>query len=68
MPEAALARELSLPYAALTAVANHAAGKGDSPEAISMEAVGRVLDETMLRVRRVLASYVRGAGPGRTPA
>jgi 5'-deoxy-5'-methylthioadenosine phosphorylase len=58
MPEAALARELSLPYAALAVVANHAAGKGDSREEISMEAIGQVLDATMLRVRRILAAFI----------
>ena len=30
MPEAALARELDLPYAAIAVVVNHAAGRGDS--------------------------------------
>ena len=30
MPEAALAREIGLEYAAIAVVANHAAGRGDS--------------------------------------
>ena len=30
MPEAALARELELPYVAICVVVNHAAGRGDS--------------------------------------
>lgn len=54
MPEAALARELDLPYGALAVVANHAAGRGDSRSAISLEAIVAVLDEAMARVRRIL--------------
>ena len=54
MPEAALARELDLPYGALAVVANSAAGRGDSRRAISLEAITAVLDEAMLRVRRIL--------------
>jgi 5'-methylthioinosine phosphorylase len=59
MPEAVLARELGLPYAVLAVVANHAAGCGDSRDAISMEAMGQVMDAAMVRVRRVLAAYLR---------
>jgi 5'-methylthioadenosine phosphorylase len=59
MPEAVLARELALPYAVLAVVANHAAGLGDSRRAISMEAMGQVMDEAMVRVRRILAAYLR---------
>ena len=33
MPEAALARELGLPYASICVVVNHAAGRGDSAQA-----------------------------------
>jgi 5'-methylthioadenosine phosphorylase len=62
MPEAALARELELPYAALAVVANHAAGRGASHEAISLEAIGRVLETAMVDARRVLAGYLRAAG------
>ena len=54
MPEAALARELDLPYAAIAVVANHAAGRGDSRTAVSLEAITAVLDEAMARVRRIL--------------
>ena len=59
MPEAALARELELPYAALAVVANHAAGKGDSRRAVSMEAITATVDEAMTRVRAILAECVR---------
>jgi 5'-methylthioinosine phosphorylase len=66
MPEAALARELSLPYATLAVVANHAAGKGDSRESISMEAIGRTLDQSMVRVRRILAASLRLSATARS--
>jgi 5'-deoxy-5'-methylthioadenosine phosphorylase len=36
MPEAALAREAGLPYAAIAVVVNHAAGRGDSANGISL--------------------------------
>jgi 5'-methylthioadenosine phosphorylase len=61
MPEAALARECQLAYAALSPVANVAAGRGDSHAAISLEAIGVVLDATMGRVRRILVEVARGA-------
>ena len=65
MPEAVLARELSLPYAVLAVVANHAAGLGDSRRAISMEAMGAVMDAAMVRARRVLAAGLREAQSAR---
>ena len=61
MPEAALARELDLPYATLAVVANHAAGTGDSRERISLEAINATLDDAMARVRRILACCVQQA-------
>ena len=54
MPEAALAREAGLEYAAIAVVANHAAGKGDSAHAISLSAIEEVVEQAMQRVRRVL--------------
>jgi 5'-methylthioinosine phosphorylase len=54
MPEAALARELELAYAAIAVVANHAAGRGDSRTAVSLEAIVAVLDKAMDRVRRIV--------------
>ena len=59
MPEAALAREAELPYAALAVVANHAAGKGDAQTAIPLHAIGAVLDEAMSRVVAILARAVQ---------
>jgi len=54
MPEAALAREAGLEYAAIAVVANHAAGKGDSAHAISLSAIEAVTERAMQRVRRIL--------------
>ncbi len=54
MPEAALARELEVPYAAICAVANWAAGRGDSTHAISLDHIEVVLYETLGKVRRVI--------------
>ena len=54
MPEAALAREAGLEYAAIAVVANHAAGKGDSAHAISLAAIEAVVQQAMQRVRRIL--------------
>jgi len=62
MPEAVLAKELSLPYAMLAVVPNHAAGMGESRLAISVEAMGQVMEQAMIRVRRILAAYIAQAG------
>ena len=61
MPEAALARELELPYGALAVVANHAAGIGESAQAISLDAIGVVMNLAMERVRRILAACLRAS-------
>lgn len=58
MPEAALAKEIGLCYAAVTVVANHAAGRGNSAKAITYEEVAAVLDQAMRRVRGVLEHLV----------
>jgi 5'-methylthioinosine phosphorylase len=57
MPEAALARELSLDYAAIAVVANYAAGRGDSRRAVPLDKIGEVLDEAMGRVRRIIERF-----------
>lgn len=54
MPEAALARELGLGYAALAVVVNHAAGRGDSKESIEFSLIEEMLQKTMGRVHRIL--------------
>jgi len=58
MPEAALARELELAYAAIAVVANCAAGRGASARAISLEQIGTVLDLAMRRVHRIIERWV----------
>ena len=54
MPEAALARELELPYAAMNVVVNHAAGRISSENGIHFGDIEMVLQESMRRVRCVL--------------
>jgi 5'-methylthioinosine phosphorylase len=58
MPEAALARELELPYAAITVVANFAAGRGDSEQRIKFDDMSEVLHAAMARVRAILEKLV----------
>ena len=54
MPEAVLARELDLEYAAIAVVANYAAGRGESARGISLERIGAMLEEAMGRVRKII--------------
>ncbi|MBL8395920.1 MAG: S-methyl-5'-thioinosine phosphorylase [Candidatus Accumulibacter sp.] len=58
MPEAILARELGLPYAAINVVANYAAGRGDSRQGVSLEAIHDVLDRAMERVRAIIRTML----------
>lgn len=58
MPEAALARELNLPYATLAVVANHAAGLGSSQATVQINAVQDVLQEAMGSVCKVLMAWL----------
>ena len=58
MPEAYLARELELCYAAIGVVVNDAAGRGASKNGIREEDINRVLDDLMSRVRMVLEELV----------
>jgi 5'-methylthioinosine phosphorylase len=59
MPEACLAREAQLEYAAIAVVVNHAAGRGDSREAIALDTLESVLNATMARAIRVLEAAVQ---------
>jgi len=61
MPEAALARELDLAYAAIAVSANFAAGRGDSAHAVPLERIEAVLAEAMGRVRRIIEVLVGAA-------
>ncbi|HEX4327304.1 MAG TPA: S-methyl-5'-thioinosine phosphorylase [Burkholderiales bacterium] len=63
MPEAALARELGLPYACLAVVVNHAAGLGDSKQMISVEHLDEMARKAMASVYRILEALVALPGP-----
>jgi 5'-deoxy-5'-methylthioadenosine phosphorylase len=64
MPEAVLAREAGLAYAAINVVVNHAAGRGESEHGIRMSAIEDMLQEAMTRTRRVLEQLcIGGACP-----
>jgi 5'-methylthioinosine phosphorylase len=54
MPEAALAKELGLSYAALAVVVNHAAGRASSTLGIPLEGINAVAQPAMARVRNIL--------------
>jgi 5'-methylthioadenosine phosphorylase len=60
MPEAVLARELGLSYAAIAVVANHAAGRSGSSEGIAMNEITAVLQRAMTNVRNIL-EHIAGA-------
>ena len=59
MPEAALAREVGLCYAALAVVVNPAAGRGASSRGISLAEIDSVARRAMTRVRRILDQLVK---------
>lgn len=59
MPEAVLAREMGLHYAAMCPVANHAAGRGSSMHGIQYEELSAKLDATMQKVRTLMEEIVR---------
>jgi 5'-methylthioinosine phosphorylase len=62
MPEAALARELGLSYAAIAVVVNYAAGRGDSRDGIHLETVSAAAQPALARVRKVLELLVESDG------
>ena len=62
MPEASLARELELNYAAIAVVVNHAAGRGSSRDGIHLENVREVTQPAMARVRNILECLVECDG------
>lgn len=57
MPEAVLARELEVPYAAICVVANWAAGRAASQDRVVFSSIEGVLQEGLLRVRHVLEAF-----------
>ena len=58
MPEAALARELALPYAGICLVVNPAAGCGDAP--ITVDDMHTVVSAARPRMLRVLTAFLNG--------
>jgi 5'-methylthioinosine phosphorylase len=62
MPEAGLARERGLDYAAIAVVVNHAAGRGESAETVSMQKIAVVLETAMDRVKVLIDQFVQLSG------
>jgi 5'-methylthioadenosine phosphorylase len=62
MPEAALAREMGLPFATIAVVVNHAAGRGNSHNGIPFETISSVINPAMARVRNILELVVEQDG------
>ena len=62
MPEAALARELGLCYAAIAVVVNHAAGRGASAQRIRLEDMEAITKRAMAQVLKVLDRLAAGDG------
>jgi 5'-methylthioinosine phosphorylase len=62
MPEAALAREIGLGYAAIAVVVNHAAGRGHSIDGVKLDAIRAVSQEAMKRVRCILDHLAKPDG------
>jgi len=58
MPEAALAREIELGYAAVAVVVNHAAGRGASARGVALQEIEEVLKDAMGRVRKIIEAFV----------
>ena len=58
MPEAALAREIELGYAAVAVVVNHAAGRGTSARGVALQKIEEVLKDAMGRVRKIIEAFV----------
>lgn len=58
MPEAALAREIGIDYAAVCVVANHAAGRGNSATQIHYDEIQTVVAASMDRVRNIIEHLV----------
>jgi 5'-methylthioadenosine phosphorylase len=59
MPEAGLARELGIAYASIAVVVNHAAGRGESARAVTMDSIAGVLEKAMDKVRLLIECVVR---------
>ena len=62
MPEAILARELKLNYAAIAVVANFAAGRGPNKKEVLLEDIHMVLQGAMQKVKNILEHLVEVYG------
>ncbi len=62
MPEAALAKELGLSYAAIAMVVNHAAGRGESRDGVHLDKISAVAQPALTCVRNVLERLVECDG------
>jgi 5'-methylthioadenosine phosphorylase len=58
MPEAALARELGLSYAAIAVVVNYAAGRGNSHDGVHLDTISKIAEPAMAKVRNILGLVV----------
>lgn len=58
MPEAILARELELHYAAIAVVINQAAGRGESSNGVDYSAINQTVQGVMDRVRAIIEQIV----------
>jgi 5'-methylthioadenosine phosphorylase len=58
MPEAALARELGLSYAAIAVVVNYAAGRGNSRDGVHLDTISKIAEPAMAKVRNILGLVV----------
>src|SRR6267154_597192 len=58
MPEATLAREIELAYAAFAVVVNHAAGRGASARGVRLQEIDEVLKDAVGRVRKIIEALV----------
>jgi len=59
MPEAGLARELGISYAAICPVANHAAGRGLSKEGLNLETINKNSKEMMASVVTLITETMK---------
>ena len=57
MPEASLARELGVPYAAICVVANWCAGRHDSANGIRFDTIEAGLQDSLARVRHIIEHF-----------
>jgi 5'-deoxy-5'-methylthioadenosine phosphorylase len=60
MPEAVLARELGIAYAVLAVIVNHAAGRGESAQAVSIERIAGILEVAMDKAKTLIDHVVQG--------